>query len=270
MNYLYNNPFANDSLYLYSCGFDATGPRHIYGPTVRSGFMLHYILSGSGEFTSANKVWSLRQGDFFFIVPGEIIKYEADCKMPWSFYWMGFRGTLVTELLQRCRLSAENPVFHENQPGRIKNAFSEIIEISTLGGDSDILITAKLIEILYLLCHQFPINDDITPQNPKRIAVQAMQYIRNHYDRNIKIEEVAHYLNIDRTYLHRLFVQEFQKSPKEYLTRIRIDKAKMLLLDTGYSIATIAFSVGYQDALLFSKVFRNATGYTPSEYRQQN
>lgn len=269
LNYLYNNPFANDALYLYSCGFDATAPGHTYGPTVRSGFMLHYILSGNGVFTSNGCTWPLHQGDFFFITPGEIIKYEADKTTPWAFYWMGFRGTLITHYLQRCKLSSTNPVFHESQAGIIKNTFSEIIEISTLGTNSDILIAAKLTDIIYLLCQNFPVEDEAPSHSPKKIAIQAMQYIRNHYDRNIKIEEIARYLNIDRTYLHRLFIQEFQCSPKEYLTRIRLDKARALLLNTRYSIATIAFSVGYQDALLFSKVFRHATGFSPSEYRQQ-
>ncbi len=269
MNYLYNNSFANDSLYFYSCGFDATAPGHTYGPTVRSGYMLHYVLSGKGIFTSGGQDWALHQGDFFFIAPGEIIKYAADATTPWAFFWMGFRGSLVTNYLQRCKLSPTNPVFHENQAGIIKNLFSEIIEVSVLNSNTDILLTAKMTEMLYLLCHNFPADEPYIPRSPKRIAIQAMQYIRNHYDRNIKIEDIARYLNIDRTYLHRLFSQHFQHSPKEYLTRVRLDKAQALLLSTQYSVATIAFSVGYQDALLFSKVFRNATGLSPTDYRQQ-
>ncbi len=268
MHYLYNNPAVNDSLYLYSCGFDATSPGHTYGPTVRSGFMLHYILSGNGVFTSGGKAWPLHQGDFFFIAPGEIIKYEASQTTPWSFFWMGFRGSLVKHYLQRCRLSPQEPVFHESQAGIIKNLFSEIIEISVLGANSDILLTSRLTEIIYLLCQTFPSEAHSALRNPKRIAIQAMQYMRNHYDRNIRIDEIACYLNIDRTYLHRLFTQEFRQSPKEYLTRVRMDKAQALLINTQYAIATIALSVGYQDALLFSKVFRHHVGVSPTDYRK--
>ncbi|POP42200.1 hypothetical protein CHU32_21385 [Superficieibacter electus] len=54
------------------------------------------------------------------IAPGEIIKYEASQATPWSFFWMGFRGSLVKHYLQRCRLSPQEPVFHESQAGIIK------------------------------------------------------------------------------------------------------------------------------------------------------
>lgn len=270
MRYLYNNPYTNDALHLYSCGFDVTAPNHIYGPTVRSGYMLHYILSGAGRFTSENRTWSLSKGDFFFIEQGKQIQYCASETTPWAFFWMGFRGFLATEYLQRCTLSAHNAVFNEAQAGIIKNIFSEIIEVSAIEQDADILVNARLMELLYHLCRLFPAKHSANASLKNKIAVQTMQYIRNHYDSILKIEDIAANLNVDRSWLHRQFKKEFHISPKEYLTRLRINKAAELLCNTQYPVSIIASSVGYADALLFSRIFRNATGLSPSDYRKNN
>lgn len=269
MRYLYNNPNIDDAMYLYSCGFDTTKPGHVYGPTVRSGYMLHYIISGSGIFTSGGHTWPLHKGDLFFIEPGRQIKYEASRSTHWAFFWMGFRGSLVEKYLQRCMLSASNPVFNETEAGIVKNLFSEIIEVSILEQETDILLNAKLMEVLYQLCLYFPKTPAKKGIERNKIAVQSLQYIRNHYDTAMKIEDVAAYFNIDRTWLHRQFRKEFAMSPKAYLTKLRMNKAAELLINTRFPIATIAISVGYQDPLLFSKIFRHTTGLSPSDFRQQ-
>ncbi|WP_342046479.1 helix-turn-helix transcriptional regulator [Bacillus sp. OTU530] len=93
-------------------------------------------------------------------------------------------------------------------------------------------------------------------------------FIRNNYETDIQISELADSLAIDRTYLHRLFKQELGMSPKDYLTEVRIRKAKELLTNTDYPINTIAQSVGYEDPQQFSKVFKQNTNLTPSSFRR--
>ncbi len=57
-------------------------------------------------------------------------------------------------------------------------------------------------------------------------------------------------------------------SPQKYLLNYRIEQAKNLLASTDIFIKDIAHNVGYEDSLAFSKMFRNATGYSPSAYRK--
>ncbi|WP_410775199.1 helix-turn-helix domain-containing protein [Ectobacillus funiculus] len=70
------------------------------------------------------------------------------------------------------------------------------------------------------------------------------------------------------TNLHRLFKQELGMSLKDYLTEVRIRKAKELLTNTDYPINTIAQSVEYEDPQQFSKVFKQNTNLTPSSFRR--
>ncbi len=269
MRYFFNNHCENKQLYLYSGGYDPTVKGHTYGPTVRSGYMLHYIYSGKGVFTSEGREFKLQEGDFFFIEPNRIIKYEADLTNPWAFYWIGFRGELVAEYLKRTSLSWFKPIFNIDKGTPIKDRMSEIIELSFIKEDNDLLLNAKLLEILHHLSVLFPSEEKSNNSSKKNILfVQALQFIRNNYETDIQISELADSLAIDRTYLHRLFKQELNMSPKEYLTEVRIRKAKELLTNTDYPINTIAQSVGYEDPQQFSKVFKQNTNLTPSSFRR--
>lgn len=270
MRYLFNNHYENHQLYLYSGGYDPTVKGHTYGPTVRSGYMLHYIHSGKGIFTCEGIEYQLKEGDFFFIEPNRIIKYEADKIHPWAFYWIGFRGELVQNYLKRTSISRNDPIFNIEKGFAIKERLSEIIELSIIEEDNDLLLNAKLLEIFYHMSDLFPSEEKANTSKRKTLFVQALQFIRNNYETDLQISELATTLAVDRTYLHRLFKKELDMSPKEYLTEVRIRKAKELLTNTDYPINTIAQSVGYEDAQQFSRIFKQKTKQTPSNYRKGN
>lgn len=270
MKYLFNNPYENSQMYLYSGGYDPTPKGHTYGPTVRSGYMLHYVHSGEGIFMSDQKKYHLKEGDFFLIEPDKVISYEASQVDPWAFYWIGFRGDLIKNYLNRSRISVSNPIFNITQAVQVKDLLSEVIEIALIKEDDDLLLNAKLLEILHYLSVLFPAHDKKSSTGQKNsLFTYALQYIRNNFESNIEISEVADSLSIDRTYLHRLFKQELDMSPKEYLTEIRIRKAKELLTSTDYPIMIIAQSVGYDDAQQFARIFKKNLQLTPSQYRKK-
>lgn len=72
---------------------------------------------------------------------------------------------------------------------------------------------------------------------------------------------------LNRDHLRRLFVQQLGQTPHEYLTALRIDKAKLLLSQGNTTVSDVAYRCGFYDRLYFSKVFRKATGVTPSQWR---
>ena len=83
----------------------------------------------------------------------------------------------------------------------------------------------------------------------------------------ISASDVSNYLGIERTYFYRIFKSEAGVSPTDYLTNLRIEKAKQLIL-SGDSFATVASSVGINDIYYFSKLFAKEVGMTPSAYRK--
>lgn len=83
----------------------------------------------------------------------------------------------------------------------------------------------------------------------------------------ITMEGLAERLHISRKYLSALFVRYEGVPPKQYLNRLRLERAAELLSSTSYSITDVACSVGFPDVLMFSRFFHTHTGMSPTEYR---
>lgn len=97
---------------------------------------------------------------------------------------------------------------------------------------------------------------------------EALKYIRENYNRDITLEDVARNVYISPYYLSHLFKEELNITFLEYLTMVRMEEAKKLLKNTSLSIVAIASQVGYDDASYFSKVFKKYVGITPAQYRK--
>lgn len=101
---------------------------------------------------------------------------------------------------------------------------------------------------------------------------QVKAYVESYYsDTELNLSKVAQLFHLNKTYLSTRMKQELGLSFNEYLTVIRVEKAKELLR-SPYSqskIADIANKVGYGSQYYFSRVFKQHTGFSPLEYRQQ-
>ena len=95
-----------------------------------------------------------------------------------------------------------------------------------------------------------------------------MDYIAYHYREKIKINELAGYIGVNRSYLTSSFKKSIGCSPQEYLVNLRMEKAREMLRNTGMQINAIAASVGYHDQLAFSKIFKQHYGVSPKAYRE--
>ena len=99
---------------------------------------------------------------------------------------------------------------------------------------------------------------------------QAKEYIDHHYmDPNLSLNQVAAQVNLSPSHFSVVFSQETCQTFKEYLTEIRIKKAKELLRMTTLRSAEISYQIGYSDPHYFSYVFRKNTGLSPTEFRLQ-
>ncbi|MCM8901449.1 PocR ligand-binding domain-containing protein [Caldicoprobacter algeriensis] len=104
-------------------------------------------------------------------------------------------------------------------------------------------------------------------RNAKSLG-EALKYIRENYNKDITLEDVARNVYISPYYLSHLFKEELNITFLEYLTMVRMEEAKKLLKDTSLSIVAIASQVGYEDASYFSKVFKKYVGISPGQYRK--
>ena len=84
--------------------------------------------------------------------------------------------------------------------------------------------------------------------------------------KNIRVEQIAETMNLDRRYLSRLFKEKTGQSVKEYLSDVRMEEAKRYL-KTGVSVTECAHLTGYDDVCNFSKMFKKYTGISPRRFK---
>ncbi|MEG0387486.1 MAG: response regulator [Niameybacter sp.] len=97
---------------------------------------------------------------------------------------------------------------------------------------------------------------------------KAVEYMHLYYeDETLNAEAICNFLHISTTYFSALFKKEMHITFSNYLTQIRIEKAKHLLQTTDKKAAEIGYAVGYPEGHYFSYVFKKITGYAPTEYR---
>ena len=124
-------------------------------------------------------------------------------------------------------------------------------------------------EYLFLLTCKFLNPQSSINEKKSDYVEEALNYIESNYCDPITIQDIANHLNINRSYLHRLFKTYTGFSIQTYLLDYRIRQACILLKTTSLSVRIIAHSVSYADPLYFSKLFHQKKGLSPSEYRKQ-
>ena len=97
-----NNVKFNDFRLCY-CGYEECEPGHSFGPAVKNHYVLHYVLSGKGEFSVNNQHYTISKGEAFLIEPNVRAYYKADEETPWTYLWVGFDGDHAEEYLREMK-----------------------------------------------------------------------------------------------------------------------------------------------------------------------
>ena len=101
-----------------------------------------------------------------------------------------------------------------------------------------------------------------------RRVVQAKLFIDEHFADSIDLDNIADEAYFSKFHFIRLFKSIYNKTPHQYLTQVRIEKAK-LLLTTDMSVSEVGYSIGFTSLTSFSGLFKKLVGSSPSEYQMQ-
>ncbi len=145
--------------------------------------------------------------------------------------------------------------------------------IRLFGGTDDIesrlgtaRVTADFLKDMFSHCIMRRIER--SKENGNCVVRNARRFIDENYMKSdLSLNMVASAVGISPTYLSALFKKETGKNLSEYITIVRINKAKELLCCTSKLIYEIAFDVGFQDYRYFSQIFKKCTGQTPKQFQ---
>jgi AraC-like DNA-binding protein len=263
-------PVVHEGLQIVQCGIEKCLPSHAFGPAVRDHYLIHYIFSGHGSFQTKDEKYGLHEGQGFLICPDQITYYQADAADPWHYIWIGFSGPEAVKLLLAAGLDMLHPIIEQTAGSRIGTIFREMAEALAREKGKPL----RLAGLLYLFIAEMHESAAQTAPAAGRISRQdsyirqAIEMMGANYSRKITISSLARQIGLDRSYFGLLFKQQTGRNPKQYLLDLRVEKACELLKRSFLPIAAIARSVGYEDPLLFSRMFHLCKGCSPTAYRK--
>lgn len=111
-------------------------------------------------------------------------------------------------------------------------------------------------------------NSEDADNQEERVINSIVRYMQKHLAEEISLSVLAEEFHFSTQYISQLFKSEIGVNFLTYLTNIRIEKAKKLLLSTSLPIAEVSDRSGYSDYRVFTKVFKKSEGVTPSQYRR--
>lgn len=225
-----------------------------------TGFEIHIVTEGNQHYEVADKVYNVRKGEFLLIYPGvehKVLDFSRDLQK----YSVTFYKENCDE--HTCYIDRLSERMSENLD-YIQNEAQHKKEIS------DILIENTMLEILISIFRLTGFKEKEKEQGAgaNEIAEIAKQYIDDNIKKAPSVEEVARYCYLSTRQLGRIFVKYEGMSPKEYITKKRIEKIEALLQDQTISLKQISTIMNFDNEYYFNTFFKLHAGMPPGEYRK--
>lgn len=243
-------------------GYRRCRPNFGEKPHIWSDYLLHYVYSGKGVLNVDGRKIPVGKNQAFLIFPGQIANYVADSENPFEYRWIEFYGEGIKNLLPVTGASVNSPII-DDESGKIGETLKDIV----VAGD---MTAARLTAMFWLLVDALSVGREPEMSQTKLYAKQALHFIHATIGKKITVADVCRELNISRNYFTGIFTDYVGMPPKKYILKQHMDMAMELLRRTGYSIGEIAYIVGYDNPMEFTKAFVRYCGMSPSEYRKRS
>lgn len=230
-------------------------------------YLILYTYEGEGVLEYEGRSYPQKPGDGFFI----------DCRKPhfyktagskWIHSDLHFRGKPMGSVYEEY-CSINGPAFREPVTGKYQNMLEKLaVLLSVFSPYREFQISNLLSNIVTHILVSTSENareGQSVPQNLRYL----IQYMENHYFRELSLDFLASFSGISKFHLSREFHKYMGCPPKEYIIRLRMQNARFLLENTDMPAGRIAGMIGMKSESSFVQTFKKRVGATPGEYRKK-
>lgn len=248
--------FSTNYIQLNNCGWyeDVNEGFATYRPDGRSDYQVIYVKKGKIRF----KEQTIDGGYLYFFKPKTPQNYQP-AESGTEFYWIHFTGEVAEILFNDLKKTyvkvGKMPEFEKFCREVISNDNKTVVKRVKNEGA--------------LLCLLSRIKDILSEKDVNSID-EAVAYINENYFKKISNQEYAEKCGLSKFYFIKKFKDKMGEPPQHYRIETALKKSKHLLLDTNMSITEIAETLGFEDSLYFSKMFKKYFECSPSNYRKKN
>lgn len=252
--------------FLSRAGHFRAGPAYRIQRTSVPGHEIFFCLRGRGHIRQAGKMDTVEAGQLAWIDVNHPHAHRADPRDPWEVYWLRAEG-IQLDAAGRILTARGRTCIDPEDAAEPAAGFERIFKLFEEGLQPfDALANAEIARMIALCVGRGqPHAPTVEGANP-RIA-EILEEMRIYYQRTWRVGDLARRCGKSPAQTHRLFQKAIGSSPVAWLRRIRIEQAMQKLAGTDDSVAEIAYQVGYNDPLFFSRDFKRAVGKSPSQYR---
>ena len=231
-------------------------------------FQVVYISSGCGTFESARTLGPqpVAAGSVLVLFPGVWHRYAPDPEVGWVEQWLEYRSPAFDAAVASDELRPDQPI--REASADLVRLFNQAHAWAEGGGAlaRQTLISALGLQLLALLLADPAANQ----ADPDAALVQrAMLHILENCHRPLNLQQLTAELQVGATRFRALFQTHAHTSPKSYHLRIRLERARELLLNTNKPLKEIAALLGFHSGFHFSNQFRAAHGESPRAWRER-
>ncbi|MBS4219258.1 helix-turn-helix transcriptional regulator [Bacillus sp. FJAT-49711] len=241
-----------------------------------------YVINGECIVETLSESISLKKGDFILLdsnIPHRlIVGAEQPCRMlnvEFSFIErsgsfpsireMALENTALSEFLQM-----NIPYLILKDPNEIYHTLKNLVLESDKKEDKQIMVHLLLSQLLIQIARMAVEDRKIKKENQQAnlYVNQTIEFLHHNYDRDLKLEDIGRAVNLHPGYLHRIFKKIMNCTIMEYLSTLRMEKAKALLAHTDIPIIEISQYIGINSSQYFSQLFKRHASMTPVDFRR--
>ncbi|WP_416147344.1 helix-turn-helix domain-containing protein [Salipaludibacillus sp. HK11] len=233
----------------------------------RNSFVFQYTLSGEGAIDIHETTYRLTKGKAFMVeIPGDHCYYLPDHSPEWEFIFITLRGEEAKHCWDRV-LQRYGPVLDISLYSRVMEKLFDIYIVASEENFDDAYMSSAESYSFLMECYRLLKPTQAKSEIPDSLN-RAVSFINQHYHTYVTIDEIANAANVSKYHLIKLFQKSLNITPGHYVTNKRIEKAIELMVNTDFTIKTIAEKVGFANDNYFNKVFRKVVGIPPGEFRK--
>ncbi|WP_042198888.1 AraC family transcriptional regulator [Paenibacillus camerounensis] len=233
---------------------------------------LLYIARGKGELNVNGQTLKLERDALYMYPPETSLKLTASSGEELQLFWIAFD---IYRMFKKERNSRE----YQRETGfplqgyiriggsQFKQLFNLLVAEGQLWRMQNPFLSQQYLHDMLdgLLRYAGPASNDID----LRLKL-TLNYLQNHYQEDIRIDQLADMARLHPSYYSQVFKQTMDKSPVSFLTHLRVNRAKEMLLLTEKPVKEIAAEVGYKDEFYFSRRFKETSGCSPRMYSKNH
>lgn len=253
------DPTLPKSLYkVLSVGYEYNKAGYSHKRSGGNSYLLAYTKSGQAEMLYEGKKYSIMPESLVFIHLANPSLIEAP-HSPWEIYFMHIYGSDIDDIYRTfvkahgyylANIDAE---FFINCVQKVHDCALNQMDLYDISG-----------QLYLMLMRLLKLSED---RKITELVSRAVEYLNHHFMENISIEELAKELFVSKSFLIREFYKNTGSTPKQYLTNIRLQKARLLLVHTEMTVRNVAEESGFGTEKNIFYAFRKELGTTPTEFR---